>query len=154
MITIMFVAILLGRKALSLRNVAVAALIILIFQPESLLAVGFQMSFASVVALISFYESGLFYKFKRSDFLLVVRSFDKFVRGASGIFMTTLIAGMAVAPIAVYHFHHITPYSVVGNVLAMPILSLIVMPMALIGLVAMPFDLHAGPLFFMQQGNS
>jgi competence protein ComEC len=43
---------------------------------------------------------------------------------------------------------------VVGNVLAMPVLSLVVMPMALIALISMPFDLHALPLFFMEQGNS
>lgn len=154
MITIMFVAVLLGRKALSLRNVSIAALIILVFRPESLLEVGFQMSFASVVALVSVYESGIFNrKAARSDFL-AVRVTDKVVRGMFGIFATTLVAGGAVAPIAVYHFHHITTYSVVGNVLAMPVLSLVVMPSALAGLIAMPFDLHALPMSIMGQGNN
>ena len=154
MITIMFVAVLLGRKALSLRNVSIAALLIFLFRPESLLEVGFQMSFASVVALVSFYESGIFNrKQARSDFL-VVRIVEKLTRGVMGIFATTLVAGFAVAPIAVYHFHHITTYSVVGNVLAMPVLSLLVMPAALTGLIAMPFDLHGGPLYLMQQGNA
>lgn len=154
MITIMLVAVLLGRKALSLRNVSIAALIILVFFPESLLSVGFQMSFASVVALISFYESGIFFRQRGRSAISFIRLLDKFRYGFMSIFATTLIAGFAVGPIAVYHFHHITTYSVVGNVLAMPVLSLVVMPMALVGLITMPFDLHAYPLFFMTQGNT
>ena len=154
MVTIMFVAILLGRRALSLRNVSLAALLILTFRPESLLEVGFQMSFASVIALVSFYESVRLKGFKERSELALVRGIDRFAAGFKGIFLTTLVAGMAVAPIAIYHFHHVTTYSVVGNVLAMPVLTLLVMPMALVGLVAMIFDLHALPLTLMAQGTS
>ncbi len=154
MVSIMFVAILLGRRALSLRNVAVAALLILIFRPESLLEVGFQMSFASVIALVSFYEAIVRKEQKERSDLALVRMMDRFVLGFKGIFLTTLVAGLAVAPIAIYHFHHVTTYSVVGNLLAMPVLTILVMPMALVGLVAMIFDLHALPLQLMGQGNS
>ena len=154
MVTIMFVAILLGRRALSLRNVSVAALLILTFRPESLLEVGFQMSFASVVALVSFYESIRQRERKEWSELALVRALDRFAAGFKGIFLTTLVAGIAVAPIAIYHFHHVTTYSVVGNVLAIPVLTLLVMPMALVGLVAMIFDLHALPLSLMGLGNS
>ena len=154
MVTIMFVAIVLGRRALSLRNVSVAALLILVFRPESLLEVGFQMSFASVIALVSFYEAFVYKEHKERSELAVVRAIDRFVSGLKGIFLTTFVAGMAVAPIAIYHFHHVTTYSVVGNVLAMPVLTILVMPMALVGLVAMVFDLHALPLYLMGQGNS
>lgn len=154
MITIMFAAVLLGRKALSMRNVALAALLILIVHPESLLSVGFQMSFASVVALVSFYERGIFPRPGPGSGLLMVRVGEKAVAALVAIFLTTLIAGLAVMPIAVYHFHHVTPYSVVGNVLAMPVLGMFVMPMALVSLLAMPFDLHAVPLGLMVGGNN
>ena len=154
MITIMFVAILLGRKALSLRNVSIAALLMLIVQPESLLSVSFQMSFASVVALVAFYESGAFRRPRLQSSLLTVRIIDKVLLVGTGIFTTTLIAGFAVAPIAIYHFHHITTYSVLGNMLAMPILSVLVMPMALIGMLAMPFGYHELPLQLMGRGNA
>ena len=56
MISIMFLAVLLDRPALALRNVALAALGILLVWPESLFDPGFQMSFAAVVALVSVYE--------------------------------------------------------------------------------------------------
>jgi competence protein ComEC len=57
MIAINFFAVILDRPALALRNVVLAALIILVLFPESLFDVGFQMSFAAVVALISVYEA-------------------------------------------------------------------------------------------------
>jgi competence protein ComEC len=56
MISIMFFAVLLDRPAVALRNVALAALAILLVWPESLFDPGFQMSFAAVVALVSVYE--------------------------------------------------------------------------------------------------
>lgn len=56
-ISIMFMAILVDRPAIALRNVALSALIILVIFPESLLDVGFQMSFAAVVALVAAYEA-------------------------------------------------------------------------------------------------
>ena len=154
MVTIMFVAVIAGRNALSLRNVSIAALLILIFRPESLLEVGFQMSFASVVALISFYETGFLQPRNPGSTFAVMRILEKTARAGLAILATTVVAGLAVAPIAVYHFHHMTPWSVIGNILALPILSLIVMPLALAGLIAMPFGLHEAPLYLMGQGNA
>ena len=53
MTLIMFGAIMLDRPAIALRNVAIAALVILVVMPESLLSAGFQLSFAAVVALVA-----------------------------------------------------------------------------------------------------
>jgi competence protein ComEC len=53
MIAIMFLAVLLDRPALALRNVILAATLILVAFPESLFDVGFQMSFAAVLALVT-----------------------------------------------------------------------------------------------------
>ena len=38
-----------------------------------------------------------------------------------------------------FHFHRATPYGVLSNLLAMPIVSGLVMPAGLLGLLAMPF---------------
>ncbi len=51
----------------------------------------------------------------------------------------SLIAGLATTPYAAFHFHRITPYGVVANLAAMPVVSALVMPAGLLGLVAMPF---------------
>jgi competence protein ComEC len=151
MISIMFLAVMLDRPALALRNVALAALLILAVWPESLLDPGFQMSFAAVVALISAYEW--------------LRTRDE-ARGGSqrrgmlgkallflgGIVFSTLVAGFAVAPFGIYHFHNTQQFAILANLLAIPVCNVLVMPASLAALVLMPFGLEALPLWLMGLG--
>ncbi|MBL8565828.1 MAG: ComEC family competence protein [Hyphomicrobiaceae bacterium] len=151
MIAVMFLAILLDRPALAMRNVAVSALLILVLYPESLLDAGFQMSFAAVVALVAAYEvvrDRLAAGPGRGDIGPVLRVGLFF----GGIVMTTLVASVAVAPFAAYHFHKSQQYAVVANLLAVPITNFIVMPAALATLIVMPLGLEAGPLYVMGAG--
>ena len=57
MLAVMLVAVMIDRRAISLRNVALAALIVLIIEPQSLLTASFQMSFAATLALVAGYEA-------------------------------------------------------------------------------------------------
>jgi competence protein ComEC len=149
MIAIMLLAVLLDRPALALRNVILAASLILVAFPESLLDVGFQMSFAAVLALVSVYEA-----LRRRE------EWEWLMRGAvarllvffAGIVLSTLIASIAVAPFAAYHFHKSQQYAVIANLIALPVCNLLVMPAALAALVAMPFGLEAYPLAVMGWG--
>ncbi len=56
MTAVVYIAIIADRRAFSLRNVAIAAFIILVLAPEAVANPGFQMSFAAVTALIAGYE--------------------------------------------------------------------------------------------------
>ncbi len=152
MITIMFLAVLLDRAALTLRNVAIAAVIILLLYPESIVDVSFQMSFAAVVALVAVYEAMSRRKPKVRSSNLGTRIATTAVRYVGAIALTTLIASIAVAPFAAFHFHKLAQFSLVANLLAMPIFGLLVMPMALACLLAMPFGLEAWPLALMGYG--
>lgn len=148
MVAIVFTAIILNRPALSLRNLAIAALLILVAMPQSLMDAGFQMSFAATAALIAFYEARpairLFAGWPAFAAMPLMFLID--------VTATTLLASAAVDPFAAYHFHRIAIYSVIGNVLAMPIVTFAVMPMVLLSLVAMPFGLEAWPLWVMDKG--
>ncbi|MGV6847237.1 MAG: ComEC/Rec2 family competence protein, partial [Marinibacterium sp.] len=53
MVAVALIALLVDRRALSLRAVAAAALIVLALRPEALLSPGFQMSFAATTALVA-----------------------------------------------------------------------------------------------------
>jgi competence protein ComEC len=55
------------------------------------------------------------------------------------LLLASLIAGLATTPYAAFHFHRITPYGVIANLAAMPVVSALVMPAGLLGLLAMPF---------------
>lgn len=153
MLAIMFVAILLDRPALALRNVALAALVILVLSPQSLVDVGFQMSFAAVVALISGVEAWQAWRNSRGrrDQSAAVPFASAFAFFGA-IVLTTMIATAAVAPLAAYHFHKSTQFAVLANLAAVPICNLVVMPAALATLVAMPFGLATPPLWVMGQG--
>ena len=57
MVSVMFVAILLDRRAITLRAVAIAAIIVLVLRPETLISPGFQMSFAATTALVAVFNA-------------------------------------------------------------------------------------------------
>ncbi len=156
MIALMFVAILFDRPALSMRNVALAALIVLAWQPESLLGASFQMSFAAVVALIAFYESPLAQRFtsamsERGDGPVVAALRFGF-NHLTGIMLTTTVAGFATGAYAAYHFGRVALYGMAGNLGALPIVSAFVMPAALAALILMPFGLEKPALWVMGKG--
>ena len=152
MIAIMFVAVCLDRPAISQRNVALAALVILIPRPESVMDVGFQMSFAAVTALVAIYENS------RSR----LPSFGERSLWSSkmrlawmyfwGIALTTLVASIAVSPFAAYHFHQVSHYGLFANLAAMPLVGLLIMPAALLSLITMPLGLETWPLHIMAYG--
>lgn len=147
-IIIMFLAVLMDRPALALRNVALAALLILLVYPESLFDPGFQMSFAAVAALVSAYEE-VRRRFSNPSEPHPVLGVLMFF---GGIILSTLIASVAVAPFAAYHFHQSQQYAVVANLLAIPICNFIVMPSALAALVLMPIGLEGAALLVMGKG--
>jgi competence protein ComEC len=163
MLAFVFLAILLDRPAFTLRTVALAAIFILLLQPESLMEAGFQMSFAACTVLVSAYEAKRKWvrgRPKRGSFVLgagepvnMAHWFgSKSVRYVGGIVLTTLLADMATAPFAVYHFNRFANLSLVANLGAVPFMGTLVMPPAVLALVAMPFGLEAWPLAVMGFG--
>lgn len=137
MTAIILAAILFDRRALSLRNVAIAASLILLTTPEALVHPGFQMSFAAAAALISLFEWWSRAANPSRDFSPVSR----FRRYVIGIGLTDLVASVATAPFALYHFNRVAVYSLPANMLAMPLMAFWIMPAAVIGLLLTPLGL-------------
>ncbi len=71
-------------------------------------------------------------------------------REIAGLIIASLVAGIATTPYAAYHFHRVAPYGVLSNLLAMPIVSGWVMPMGILGVIAIPFGFDA--VFWRQMG--
>ncbi len=141
MTSIIFAAILLDRTALSLRLVALAAMVILLMKPESLLDVSFQMSFAAVIALIALYDA---FKHRlaawRSGFTTPM---GRALFYLAGVGLTTLTAEAAIDPIAIYQFGRLVTYGLASNLVAVPVTGIWIMPWALIAFLLMPFHLEA-----------
>jgi competence protein ComEC len=141
MTLVMFGAMLVDRPALSMRNLSIAALIVLAREPETLVGPSFQMSFGAVAALIAL-SPLLHPKVQEgAPVTLLDRAWRWAVRALVGLVAMTLVASLATAPFATYHFQTLNPFGLIGNGLALPLVSLVVMPAALLGVLAYPFGL-------------
>jgi competence protein ComEC len=144
MMSIFLIAVMLDRPAITMRNVALAAMAILIVAPESLFDPSFEMSFAAVIGLVALYE---WLAARRRYILFDVSPLWRGARWGVAIVLgtatTTLVAGAAITPFAVYHFHRMTHFGLLANMIAAPLVSLLIMPMALLSLIAMPLGLEA-----------
>jgi competence protein ComEC len=137
MAAVMLGAICLGRRAVSLRSVAIAALIVLILYPSSLTGPGFQMSFAATGALVVVFGT-------------LARNRSAWLRGWRGavvsLVVSSAVAGLATAPFAALHFNRIGQFGLLANLLTVPLMGTLVMPLLLLGLLLWPLGLE-GPAF-------
>ena len=154
MLAVVFLAIIVDRPAISLRNLALAALLILILQPESAIQASFQMSFMAVMGLAAFFEYWNRPKPEQEYRIESKRIFyaRKIYIAVLASILTTLIAGGFSSIPAAYHFGRLAPYGVLANGLAIPVISLAVMPFALLSVVLMPLGLEAWPLAVLGKG--
>lgn len=143
MVSVMFGAVLIDRRAISLRAVAVAAIIVLFLRPESLLSPGFQMSFAATTALVAIF-GGL------RDFGRIPG--PKWLRPVGGVLLSSAIAGLATAPVGAAHFNTMAHYGLLANMLAVPVMGTIVVPAAVVAALLAPFGLEVVVLWVMGLG--
>ncbi|MEZ2130660.1 ComEC/Rec2 family competence protein [Sinorhizobium sp. CB9] len=143
MMAIMLIAVFFDRPSLSLRNVALSAIVILVLSPSEVLGPSFQMSFAATLALIAGYavwkDRPAHTPFHTTNpallaLLLAARFFG-------GILLTSLIGGLSTAVFAIEHFHRLATYGLAANLAAMPVITFIVMPAGLFAMLLMPFGL-------------
>ena len=125
---------LVGRRALSMRGLALAAMALMLLAPQEVVGVSFQMSFAAVMALIAGYEV-------MSPVLARLRG-HRVARHVAALVLTSLLAGVAAAPFGAYHFGRVQLYFILANLLAVPLTAMLVMPAGLLALMLMPFGLE------------
>jgi competence protein ComEC len=141
MTAVVLVAIIVDRRAVTFRTLAVAAMAVLVLYPEALVHPSFQMSFAATLGLVALVQFGMPQLFARPDHSATARAAMWGGREIALLALTSLVAGFATTPYAAFHFHRVTPYGVLANLAAMPVVSAVVMPAGLLGLAAMPFGL-------------
>jgi competence protein ComEC len=139
MTAVVLIAIMVDRRAVTFRTLAVAAMIVLGIAPEALVHPSFQMSFAATLGLVALVQIGMPHLFAAPDNSATARVALWGGREIAMLALASLVAGLATTPYAAFHFHRVTPYGVLANLAAMPVVSALVMPAGLLGLVAMPF---------------
>jgi competence protein ComEC len=138
MIAIVLIGVMLDRPTLTFRTISIAALCVLVLSPQSVAHPSFQMSFAATLALIAAYQRGLPWK-ADADTSRGARIALWGVREVVGLILASTVAGLATMPYAGFHFHRLAPYGLLANLFAMPVVSAVVMPMGILGVVAIPF---------------
>lgn len=132
MACVAFGAILLDRPAISMRGLALAAFIVVLIFPESVIEPGFQMSFAATMALVALFEM-----LKRAPHEPalptpgpLIGAMQATTRGIGGVLLISLVAGLATDPFAIYHFQRFSIYALPANLITAPIMSFLVAPAA------------------------
>lgn len=139
MTAVVLIAIMVDRRAITFRTLAVAAMIVLAIAPESLIHPSFQMSFAATLGLVALVQVGMPRMLATPDHSPTAKAALWGGREIAMLALASFVAGLATTPYAAFHFHRVTPYGMVANLLAMPVISALVMPAGLLGLAAMPF---------------
>ncbi|MFQ5439396.1 MAG: ComEC/Rec2 family competence protein, partial [Paracoccaceae bacterium] len=137
MVAVMLLAVMIDRRALTLRAVALAAVIILVLRPESLIEAGFQMSFAATTALVA-----AFALMRDRGWFLPGRGIWRGLgQRMLALFLASLIAGIATAPISAFHFNRVAQFGLIANLASVPVMGLVIMPAAVLAVLVSPFGL-------------
>ncbi|MCB6176534.1 ComEC family competence protein [Rhodobacter sp. Har01] len=144
MVAVMLGAVMLDRRAITLRSAAVAAAVLLLMQPESLLSPGFQMSFAATLALI--------WGFSVLDHKVLLGEWPRWAVPVFTLVASSAIGGIATAPFAAAHFNRFTDYGFFANLLTVPVMGAVVMPMGALAALLAPLGLAGLPLWLMGLG--
>ncbi|NTT85449.1 ComEC/Rec2 family competence protein [Tabrizicola fusiformis] len=141
MVSVMLGAVLLDRRALTLRSVALAGTVLLLWQPESLLEPGFQLSFAATTVLIA--------GFGVLDHGIARQKLPRWLLPVYMLVLSSVLAGLATAPFAAAHFNRFTDYGLVANLLTVPVMSVLMGAGAVAALLA-PLGLATPALWVME----
>lgn len=160
MLAVMLLAVLFDRAALTMRNLALSGIIILLVAPHEVTGPSFHMSFAATAALVAAYAAWASHRERRAPYRRarrygpVAQTFVTGIKYAGGLSLTSVVAGLATALFTAWHFQQVSPLGLVANLAAMPFVSAIVMPMAVLACLLMPFGLDGPALFLMGFGIS
>ncbi|WP_353271948.1 ComEC/Rec2 family competence protein [Wolbachia endosymbiont (group A) of Nomada goodeniana] len=131
MVILVLVAIMIERKYRGLIAIAFAAAVILIIEPEVILKPGFQMSFSAVLALVASYQIN-------ANKLFKIKIMKYFV----SIMISSVIASLATVPYTIYNFNYFSISGIITNLVAIPIVTLIIIPLGIIYVLLIPLGIE------------
>ncbi|MEG2314112.1 ComEC/Rec2 family competence protein, partial [Brevundimonas sp.] len=149
--SIAFIAILLDRRAISMRALAAAAFVVLLMRPESVIAPGFQMSFAATAALVALSEIWP-RRIKEINTPWPIAVIQRAGSWAVAAVAASLVAGLATGPFVMHHFNRTSMYGLVANMASAPLADLIMLPSLALGALLEPVGLGAPFLWLAGQG--
>src|SRR5271157_4242458 len=151
-------AVIMDRRALTMRNLAFAVLAVVVIEPEAILGVSFQLSFAAVAALVAVMEARLAGMESDPDPYLPQRGagprglFASLLHRPLALLFATASATGATASFMAYHFHDLSPYVLIGNPLTLSVIEFFAVPGALLDAALYPLGLDAPVWLYVGAG--
>jgi len=140
-----FAAILVDRQAISLHALALAAMGVLLIQPEAVTEPGFQMSFAATAALVALAEIWP-RPVKEIKVPWPIRAVQATLTWTAASIAVSFVAGLATGPFAIQHFNRVSTWGLFANLAVAPISSFLMMPGLALGAALTPLGLGQAPL--------
>ncbi|MBC2669637.1 ComEC/Rec2 family competence protein [Novosphingobium piscinae] len=122
---LVLLAVALGRDPLSLRLLALSALVVMLAWPEAVIGPSFQLSFAAVLAIVALHAVPAV-----RDRLAAREepAWQAGMRRLGGLLLTGLVIELALLPIGLFHFHRAGLLGALANVVAIPLTTFVIMP--------------------------
>ena len=141
-------AVVLDRRALTMRNLAFAIFAVVALEPEAVMGVSFQLSFAAVAALVAVLEARLAKLDAATDPFVPLKPtpahpLARVVHKLRDLLFATACATSATASFMAYHFHDVSPYVLIGNPLTLTVIEFFAVPGALLGAALYPLGLDS-----------
>ena len=132
--SVAFLAILFDRRAVSLHSLSIAALVILLIQPEVVVSPGFEMSFCATAALVALAELWP-HRPRAAGLPWALAGLQRLRDWSIAMVMVSLVAGAATGPFSIQHFNRVANYSVLANLSADLLASMVLMPALAVGVL-------------------
>ena len=128
MTTLIFAAFIFGRNAISMRNICVAFCAIFLINPHYVMQPGFQLSFAAIFGLVWLWND-VKPKMPNNKILKVIYTAT----------LTSIVVTVFTAPFVIAHFYSLPIYGLLGNLILLPIFSVAIMPLVILGTLTSGF---------------
>lgn len=146
---IVMLSIIFGRTASAFRSLSIAASLLLFFKPYCLLQPSFQLSFTAVASLITCYKD--LFNIPKIYIITGKSMIGRIFLYTIGNMYSSIIVSIFTAPITVYYFYSVPKYTILSNLIAVPVVSFFIMPIAIVAVLSMLFNLHYYPLILLEK---
>ncbi len=143
--SVAFAAILADRQAISLHALALAAIGVLLIQPEAVTEPGFQMSFAATAALVALAEIWP-RPIREIEVPWPIRAVQAAGSWVVASVAVSFVAGLATGPFAIQHFNRVSTWGLFANLAVAPVSSFLMMPGLAVGAALAPLGAGRAPL--------
>lgn len=145
MIALVLLAVMLRRQVNPMRSLMLAALAMLALDPSDLFEPGFQLSFVATLAIVALVER-MFLRHHAQSWLGTAG------RIVLATFLIAVVAEAATGPLVAAQFNTFSTYGIFANMVATPLVSLLLMPVVGLYFLLLPFGLEGYALWALDYG--